>query len=261
MKRAIIFVLCMIISIITFGQEKKPLPDQIKGEKVLPPIKGAKMSPPLFIGNDKTLAMQNESQFGLLNDYLARNIHYPEESVYWNEEGTEVIRFIVTPEGEVTGFNIINSVSPEIDKEAIRVLKTTNGMWKPGLNNGEPASMATEVSVAFEYCYGTEVINTATNFVRLAKMYLSKGNKQFFIKDNCKSALIHYNRAVNYLPNDLCLLASRGLCKYELGDKEGACKDWTRIKTLGGAESDFYLDKFCDQKGYSEMICILQKKE
>lgn len=252
MKRAIVFVLCMIISVITFGQEKKQFSEEFKGVSV---------SPPKFIGNEVLTTKLNTSQSGSINDYLMKIIQYPEASVYWQEEGTVVIRFVVTPKGELNGFNVINSVSPEIDKEVIRVLKTTNRQWKPGLINGQPEAMANEVSVVFEYCHGTEEINPVTKFVHLAKIYFRKGNKQFFVKDNCKSALKHYNSAVNYLPNDLCILASRGLCKFELGDKNGACQDWTRIKALGGLESDFYLDEFCEQKGYSEMVSLLKGKE
>jgi len=34
-----------------------------------------------------------------------------------------------------TDFNIVNSVFDTIDNEAIRTLKTTSGMWKPGYND------------------------------------------------------------------------------------------------------------------------------
>lgn len=82
-----------------------------------------------------------------------------------------------------------------------------------------------------------------------------------FVKANINGSLNNYNKATQYLPNDKCLLATRGLCKYELGDKTGACQDWNRIKALGGLESDYYLSKLCEHTGYSEMISILQEKE
>lgn len=61
-----------------------------------------------------------------------------------------------------------------------------------------------------------------------------------------------------YVPNDKSLLAIRGICKYQLGDKAGACRDWNRIKTLVGMGGDAYLDNFCEQPGYSEMIGMVQ---
>jgi hypothetical protein len=47
-----------------------------------------------------------------------------------------------------------------------------------------------------------------------------------------KSALKYYNQAIRYLPVDNCLLATRGMCRYEPGDNTGACQDWNRIKAL-----------------------------
>jgi hypothetical protein len=70
-----------------------------------------------------------------------------------------------------------------------------------------------------------------------------------------------YDKAVRYAPNDKCLLAIRGICKYQLGDKAGACTDWNRIRTLGGMEGDAFLDNFCEYKGYNEMIGMVQGNE
>ena len=252
MKRTVILVLCLLISAITFGQEKKQFSDEIKGVNV---------SPPRFFGNEKFLSVLNDTQFGSLNQYLSKQIQIPEKSKFFQEEGTEVIQFVVTTKGEVTDFNIINSVSPEIDQEVIRVLKTTNGLWRPGLNNGELVAMEKEVSIAFKFGVATDEINYAANFVEQAKPYFNIGNRQLFVKANIKGALKNYNRAIRYLPNDKCLLASRGICRYELGDRNGACQDWTRIKALGGLESVYYLDKFCEFKGYSELVSSLKDKE
>ena len=244
-KSTVIYVLCMLVSIITFGQEKKQYSDEIKG---------VKMSPPRFIGNENLSAVLNETQFGNINDFLAKQIQYPDNSAYRQEEGTEVIKFVITSKGEITSFNIVNSVSPDIDREVIRVLKTTNGLWIPGLNNGEPVAMAKEISIDFKYCIGSDDAKTATDFVNQAKFFYKLGNRQLFAKENIKGALKNYNRAIRYLPNDKCLLATRGICRYELGDKDGACKDWNRLKALGGLESDYYLDKFNEFKGYTELI-------
>lgn len=249
-KRTIIVVLCMTISVFSFGQEKKQYSDEIKVVKV---------SPPRFIGNEELLTVLNETQFGSLNDYLKNHIQIPEKSKNFQEEGTEVIQFVVTTKGEVTGFNIINSLSKEIDQEVIRVLKTTNGLWRPGLNNGEPVATEKELSITFNIVDNENKFDT--NFFEMAKWFYTKGNRQLFVKENLKGALKNYNKATQYLPNDKCLLAARGICRYELGDKNGACNDWNRIKALGGLESGFYLDKFCEHKGYSEMISTLKEQE
>ena len=247
MKRTVIILLSMLISVITFGQEKQ----QYSSKTV-----EVNMSPPRFIGNKELPAVANETRFGALNDYVVRQIQVPDQSIKFQEEGTEVIQFVVTPKGEVTGFNIVNSLSREIDEEVLRVLKSTNGLWRPGLNNGEPVEMGKELSIKLSNG------DDGTNFVDAAKIFFKKGNRQLFVKANLKGAIHNYNQAMRYLPNDKCLLTSRGLCKYGLGDKVGACRDWNRIKALGGGlENDYYLDKMCAQTGYTEMISILQEKK
>lgn len=215
LKRTVFIFLCMILSVITFGQEKKQYSDEIKGITV---------SPPRFTGNIELLTLLDETQFGSLNDFLMKNVQYPEKAKESLIEGTEVVRFVVTPKGEVTDFNIINSLSPEIDQEVMRVLKTTSKMWKPGTQNGMPAAIEQEVSVAFMFDVSKET-DINTEFSDLAKKYFIKGNKQLFVKEKSKSALRNYNRAVCYLPNDNALLLTRGICRYELGDENGACQD------------------------------------
>lgn len=251
LKRTVFIFLCMILSVITFGQEKKQYSDEIKGITV---------SPPRFTGNIELLTLSDETQFGSLNDFLMKNVQYPEKAKEALIEGTEVVKFVVTDAGKVTDFKITNSVSPEIDQEVIRVLKTTNNMWRPGTQNGKPAAIEQEISIAFmlDMSSGTDINK---EFYDLAKRNFIKGNNKLFAKENSKSALKYYTRAVCYLPNDKALLVTRGMCKYELGDKNGACQDWNRIKTLGGFEGDAYLDNFCGMKGYAEMISTLQEKK
>ena len=239
MKRTFFYLLCMAISVITFGQEQK--------RHMLPEVE---VTPPRFTGNEDVFKKIQEDGFGYLKDYLLRNIQYPDNSVLAMEEGTEVVKFVITPTGEVTNLNVINSVSPEIDKEVLRVLKTTDGMWVPASNNGKPVAMDKEISIAFS----TDELDPAKRFVGIAKACFTSGNKKLFIKKNSKKALNYYNLAIRYVPNDKSLLVTRGICKYELGDMAGACRDWNRIKALGGLEGDSFLDNFCEYKGYSEMI-------
>jgi TonB family protein len=250
----------MIIAVITFGQERK--------RHMLPEVV---VTPPRFTGTEDVLTKLQGEGIGYLKDYLISHIQYPENSLSWQEEGTEVVKFIVTPKGEVTDMSVINSVSPEIDKEVLRVLASTSGMWKPASNNGNPIAIEKEISIAFS----ADDPNPADRFVGLAKYNFIKGNKMLFLhkvdkktsnfynlviqKDN-KKALYYFNNAVRYVPNDKGLLVSRGVCKYQLGDKAGACKDWKRIKALGGIEGDSFLDNFCEFDGYSEMIDTLSGK-
>lgn len=201
MKTSVIFFAIMLTAVIAFGQEQK-------------------------LNEIKVTAPQFQSEFfHSANDFLEHSVEFPAKSKNAGLQGTEVIQFTVTTEGQITDFMVINSVSPEIDLEVIRILEVTSGKWTPGTVNGEPVAMTKEVSVDFKN-------NPATNFTELANNHLQKGNQALFVKNQPEKALKHFNRGINFLPNDETLLAVRGLCKYNLGDENGAKHDWDRLKVL-----------------------------
>jgi TonB family protein len=160
-----------------------------------------------------------------INEYLQKRIEFPAAELKWGRQGTVVIGFAVTPEGKLKNIEVINSVSNSIDMEVIRVLKSTDGMWTPGIINGEPAAMSNEISVVFK-------LYPEDNFIELAKKYMRKGNEALFVKNKPDKALKYFSRGITLLPNDENLLAIRGLCKYKLGDENGANSDWDRSKML-----------------------------
>ena len=194
-----------------------------------------------------------EGKFPSIENYLAENANYPEVDKHQFNQGTVVVRFIVTPMGEVSDIEIINSVSEEIDNEVIHTLISTNGMWKPGNNNGDPVAMEKEVSVVFR------LEDSKYSFNDLGKKYFSQGAEILFMKQSPKKALRYFDKGITLLPNETGLLALRGLSRFELGDKDGALRDWTRIKNLGGQQGIGYIENFIEMKGYTEMIKSLEK--
>jgi hypothetical protein len=212
-------------------------------------IEEVRVSPPEFVGNKSAAFLVNEPNVQLqsLNDYVAERIDYPNADALDFKEGIEVVQFTVQPDGTLSNFVVINSVSSAMDDEVIRVLKTTDHLWKPGYNNKEAVAMDKELSVTFKIA---ELPDLQTQ----VKRHFVKGTKQLLIKQNPKRAIRHFNRGIVLLPNEKCLLLARGLGRYEIGDKDGACRDWNRIKALGGFESDDLLDNYCEMSGYAEML-------
>ena len=86
---------------------------------------------------------------GNLNQWLAENIKYPSEAVKNKEQGYVVVQFIVSKEGEVMEPKIIRSVSPSLDKEALRVVSSMP-KWKPGKANGKPVAVHYMLPVSFK---------------------------------------------------------------------------------------------------------------
>jgi protein TonB len=93
--------------------------------------------PPVFPGGD-----------GALMKFINENIRYPEEAINNNVSGRVVLRFVVSTDGSVKRIEVIKGVDPLLDGEAIRVISLLP-KWKPGKNNGNPASVWFSVPVNF----------------------------------------------------------------------------------------------------------------
>ena len=214
------------------------------------------VTPPKFTGIENGAAILETDNSFTVKNYLLKNVICPKRSAECWLEGTEIVQFTITASGNVNNFKVINSVSPDIDKEIIRVLKTTNGMWKPGYLNGEPTAMEKEVSILFrvgDYNYS----EVEKHFTNKATYYFKEGSLNLLVKNNPKKALKHFNNGVRYLPNDTGLLMLRGICNYELGDTESAKRDWDRIVILGGIDTRKFNDDLVGMIGYSKMTNIL----
>ncbi|HSO89508.1 MAG TPA: energy transducer TonB [Draconibacterium sp.] len=232
MKTKIIFAISMLVAAFAFGQNQD--------------LQEIKVTAPQF----------RSDIYKNINDFLLSGIEYPVESLKAGEEGTEVIQFVVTPKGNVTDIAVINSVSEIIDLEVKRILEITSGMWIPGTVNSEPVAMEKEISVVFK-------ISQKSDFVAKAKGYLEHGNKLLFVHNRPEKALKYFDKGVTLLPNEETLLALRGLCKYEIGDNEGAKLDWNRFKILTDKNSAKSLIEstvnYTQLSGYNEMMTIVDK--
>lgn len=84
----------------------------------------------------------------LMLKYLADNIKYPASAVKAKKQGRVIVTFIVQKDGSVTHAKIAKSIDPELDAEALRVVK---GMpkWSPGTQNGKPVNVKYSVPVKF----------------------------------------------------------------------------------------------------------------
>lgn len=98
---------------------------------------------------------------GQLMKFLGTNIKYPKDAVDKKLEGRVIVSFVVYRTGETGDFNIIHSVDPSLDAEAIRVL----GMmpkWTPGKLKGQNVNVKYTIPVTFRLNKKTKVEKTST---------------------------------------------------------------------------------------------------
>ena len=84
-----------------------------------------------------------------LMTYLKDNIKYPKAAQDKKVQGRVIVQFVVEKDGTPTEFNVVRSVDPDLDAEALRVL---GGMpkWKPGMQKGQVVRVKYTVPVSFK---------------------------------------------------------------------------------------------------------------
>lgn len=85
---------------------------------------------------------------GELMAYLSKNVRYPAICQETGVQGRVVCSFIVEKDGSIADVRVVRSVDPNLDREAVRVLKTMP-RWIPGMQNGHTVRVKYNVPVAF----------------------------------------------------------------------------------------------------------------
>ena len=83
-----------------------------------------------------------------LMKYLSENIKYPEAAEKAGEQGRVVVNFIVEKDGAISNVNVVRSVTPTLDAEAVRVIKAMP-KWVPGKQDGQFVRVKYNVPVSF----------------------------------------------------------------------------------------------------------------
>ena len=67
--------------------------------------------------------------------YILKNLKYPESAVENNISGRVVVKFVINGKGELENAQVIRSVHPDLDNEALRVINSSP-RWEPGIQSG-----------------------------------------------------------------------------------------------------------------------------
>ena len=81
--------------------------------------------------------------------YLAQNIHYPANAAKNNVEGRVVLQFVIEKDGRIGEVKIARSVDPELDAEALRVVKSMPN-FIPGRQDGKPVAVWYTIPISFK---------------------------------------------------------------------------------------------------------------
>ena len=80
--------------------------------------------------------------------YIMEHVVYPPDAAANGIQGTVLLRFVVSPTGDVTRVEVTRSANPLLDEEALRVISSLP-KWKPGKQDGTPVPVWFSVPVIF----------------------------------------------------------------------------------------------------------------
>lgn len=83
-----------------------------------------------------------------LMSFLQNNVKYPKQAQEKGTQGRVVVQFVVNKDGSVVEPTVVKSVSPELDQEALRLVKMMP-KWQPGKQNGEVVRVKYTIPVSF----------------------------------------------------------------------------------------------------------------
>lgn len=140
MKQNIFLILFLAIAVTSFAQtedgyKNKPL----EVAEVMPAWNGCD-----FIDEVEKM----NCTYNKIMNYLVKKIKYPKYSRKHKHSGTVYVFFVVNSEGTVEGVKVTRSVTPELDAESIRVVKSMP-QWSPGVQDGKRVSVCFNLPIKY----------------------------------------------------------------------------------------------------------------
>ena len=84
-----------------------------------------------------------------LGQFLSQSLRYPPDAQRSRTQGKVFITFVVNTDGSLSDYEVIKGVHPELDKEALRVVKAMSGRWKPGSERGQKVRVKYNLPINF----------------------------------------------------------------------------------------------------------------
>ncbi len=81
--------------------------------------------------------------------YLSENISYPKTAEKDGISGVVFVTFVVEKDGSLSDIRVHKGIHPDIDAEALRVVKSMQGKWNPGYQYGLPVRVQYNLPLRF----------------------------------------------------------------------------------------------------------------
>lgn len=91
-----------------------------------------------------------------LRQFIKNNINY--SSVHDRKNGTVYIGFVVNVDGSLSNLKILKGLTPDIDKESIRLVSSMPN-WIPGTQNGKKINIEYTIPIKYDFTDKPQLLN------------------------------------------------------------------------------------------------------
>ena len=98
--------------------------------------------------DERPLFSNNADPRHFLKEWVYHYLRYPQSAVRDGVQGTVMVQFIIEKDGKVSEVKVVKGVDPELDDEALRVIKASP-KWKPGKMGGNRVRASLTIPVEF----------------------------------------------------------------------------------------------------------------
>lgn len=88
-------------------------------------------------------------EFPNMSQWISSNLRYPIIALEYGIQGTVVVAFVVNKDGTLSNLKIKESINPNLNKEALRVVKAMP-KWTPGKQDGKNVSVKYSIPINFK---------------------------------------------------------------------------------------------------------------
>ncbi len=100
--------------------------------------------------NQKNSEPQFPGGFDSLKAFIRRHLKYPQVAIDNDVKGMVVVKAVVWEDGHLGNFEVIQSVSKELDAEAIRIMQAMP-KWIPAVENGKKVAKVMKLPMQFSF--------------------------------------------------------------------------------------------------------------
>nr|WP_294793116.1 hypothetical protein [uncultured Mucilaginibacter sp.] len=152
-----------------------------------------------------------------------------------NRAGSLSASFIVSKTGLADSVRILEGIDDKFNSLFVKVFNQQRKNWKPAILQGQPVSVKMLVNLGY-----------STSATAIPAVFDAQKANDAYNSSDYELALFYFDKALVNTPNDKDNLCKRGLCKLMLGNKDGACLDWNKVRSLGSTPVvDELLKKYC----------------